>query len=508
MSLINDVLRDMDKRQASTGALHGDNAPLVVPEPTRKKWPPSWVLLLVVGLSLGAFGVLLLQNHFLPVAPPSPVHSSNTPPHPDAPAPVTSNVTVLSVAAPPASSVAESDRLTSPAGQPAPDAEPSAATTQSDVELTLETRSQASTHPTDSVADPVTNTETGSVTNTETGSGSPDEAQLTPFPSTSVPGADEQPPPPAEASASDATTPLQAVADSNPALVVVHLQPDTRVNLRTQPNTGSRVLAIVDHTHALTLIDSTDDFHLVSLEDGRTGWVSRQFSSLSPYSERAPTLRTEPATVAPAVRSPTQSQPPPDPPRQPIRPPATAETLYRQALQALERRDSTAAETALHRALAANPSHRDALDTLAALMLRQQRHTELESLLTTLVTTHARQLHARVLAERGEHRQALAVLSSLTPSERDAATFATLGALQQLTGQHQDAAHNFRQALAQGHTQASTWAGLAVSLEALGQDDEARRAWQAVLNSPNADPALIAHARTRVGPSSTSGDRR
>lgn len=500
MSLINDVLRDMDKRQASTGALHGDNAPLVVPEPTRKKWPPSWMLLLVVGLSLGAFGVLLLQNHFLPVAQPSPVPSSNTPPHPDAPAPVTSNVTVLSVAAPPAAPATESDRLTSPADQPAPDAEPSAATTQSDVELTLETRSQASTHPTDSVAD--------SVTNTETGSSSPEEARLTPFPSTSVPGADEQPPPPTEASTSAATTPIQAVADSNPALVVVHLQPDTRINLRTQPNTGSRVLAIVDHTHTLTLIDSTDDFHLVSLEDGRTGWVSRQFSSLSPYSERAPALRTEPATVAPAGRRSTQSQPPPDPPRQPIRPPATAETLYRQALQALERRDSAAAETALHRALAANPSHRDALDTLATLMLRQQRHTELESLLSTLGTAHARQLHARVLAERGEHRQALAVLSSLTPSERDAATFATLGALQQLTGQHQDAAHNFRQSLAQGHTQASTWAGLAVSLEALGQDDEARRAWQAVLNSPNADPALIAHARTRVGPSSTSGDRR
>jgi hypothetical protein len=65
----------------------------------------------------------------------------------------------------------------------------------------------------------------------------------------------------------------------------VFLPPDTRVNLRAEPSLTSTVLLILDASAELQLLSMDESFYEVRTAEGVVGWVSREFSSLSPYSE-------------------------------------------------------------------------------------------------------------------------------------------------------------------------------------------------------------------------------
>jgi hypothetical protein len=67
----------------------------------------------------------------------------------------------------------------------------------------------------------------------------------------------------------------------------VFLPPDTRVNLRAAPSLSSPVLRILDANAELWLLETTDDFYQVRSAEGIVGWISRDFSSLAPYSTPA-----------------------------------------------------------------------------------------------------------------------------------------------------------------------------------------------------------------------------
>jgi hypothetical protein len=77
---------------------------------------------------------------------------------------------------------------------------------------------------------------------------------------------------------------LDAAETADQHLSPVFLPPGTRVNLRAAPSLSSPVLRILDSTAELQLLDTRESFYQVRSSDGVAGWISRDFSSLRPYS--------------------------------------------------------------------------------------------------------------------------------------------------------------------------------------------------------------------------------
>jgi hypothetical protein len=70
----------------------------------------------------------------------------------------------------------------------------------------------------------------------------------------------------------------------------VFLAPGTRVNLRAAPSLASPVLRILDalvEDVELQLVEAGEAFYQVRTAEGIVGWVSRDFSSLTPYAAPA-----------------------------------------------------------------------------------------------------------------------------------------------------------------------------------------------------------------------------
>lgn len=430
MSLINDVLRDMDRRQARPHGLSTLVDDTVTVPPLRpRRWPPSWAMLLGVGLALGVLGGYLLYGQQRAAG-----HDQR----------------------------AVDAMIRTPAAEPA---EANAATTQ-------ETAAHA---PAASPSAPMTETAQRP---------SPEAAEAPSAEATTPPAADPAP-------VTTATPPAPAPARQ------VFIAPGKRVNLRAAPSLDSTVLHVISARSDLLLVDSHPHFLQVRTADGTTGWVSRDFAALEPHA-------AAPTEAAPPVQATQATAPPPAPATAPA---ARAAGEQLNALRALERGDSAAAESALRRALAADPGHSEALNTLAALLLRQQRSAELEALLADLLhVPRAAVLHARLLADRGDAAGALRSLEGVGEDSLDGEALTVLGALRQRVGRHAEAVAAYRKAIARGQRAATTWAGLAISLEALAEHGPARSAWEQTLAATPLDPALERHARSRLSVLRGTGD--
>ncbi|MFN2309958.1 MAG: tetratricopeptide repeat protein, partial [Gammaproteobacteria bacterium] len=171
---------------------------------------------------------------------------------------------------------------------------------------------------------------------------------------------------------------------------------------------------------------------------------------------------------------------------------------YADALGALGD-DASAAEAALRAALAAVPGHAEAAQTLATLLLRQGRQGEAEAVLRAALAVDAQQpalraLHARLLAERGDDRAAVALLQGTQDPEAQA----LLGALQQRLGDHAAAATAYRQALSAAPARGAWWLGLAISLEHDRQPAAALAAYRRALADAALADQITAYVRGRI----------
>jgi hypothetical protein len=121
----------------------------------------------------------------------------------------------------------------------------------------------------------------------------PAEPEVTPDPvappQEATPGTDAATPP-------DRASPLEedipawsaAPQTAEGDLPRVFLPPDTRVNLRAAPAPSSPVLRILDARAELRLLEVDEAFYQVRSDQGIVGWVSRDFSSLTPYASPVP----------------------------------------------------------------------------------------------------------------------------------------------------------------------------------------------------------------------------
>ncbi|TVP78801.1 MAG: SH3 domain-containing protein [Thioalkalivibrio sp.] len=71
-------------------------------------------------------------------------------------------------------------------------------------------------------------------------------------------------------------------------LARVFLPPGTRVNLRAAPSLDSPVLRVLEAPVELQLLETGEAFYQVRSPEDIVGWVSQEFSSLTPYVTPAP----------------------------------------------------------------------------------------------------------------------------------------------------------------------------------------------------------------------------
>lgn len=149
----------------------------------------------------------------------------------------------------------------------------------------------------------------------------------------------------------------------------------------------------------------------------------------------------------------------------------------------LERGRQTEAELAFAEALRLDADALSAREALAALYLNAGRLAEAESLLRQGLVKNPRaaalaRLQARLLADRGELGPAIAVLELARPGLRDDPDYhALLAALYQRAGDNAHAAQTYGELLRLRPAQASWWLGLGLALEAEGDAAGAAQAF-------------------------------
>lgn len=181
-----------------------------------------------------------------------------------------------------------------------------------------------------------------------------------------------------------------------------------------------------------------------------------------------------------------------------------AEGEYRRAVDLVEKGRMADAEKHLKLALRVSETHTRARELLAGLMLQQGHWRDAQQLLEQgidKVPAHYpfAQLLARVHVEHGAEEKALTVMEE---SRRAGASnpdyLAFLAALYQRTGKHAEAVNTYKEAVMLNPREGRSWLGLAISLEAVQDWDNAGAAYQRAIGSGTLDDKLLQYARQRL----------
>jgi MSHA biogenesis protein MshN len=165
----------------------------------------------------------------------------------------------------------------------------------------------------------------------------------------------------------------------------------------------------------------------------------------------------------------------------------TAEAYFRRAALLLGYGRVSEAEDQLAAALRADPAHAAARQAYVSLLLEQRRLELAQRLLREALAINPEQptfalAAARIHAGQREYSAALEVLERAGPAPGNPDFQAMRGAVLQRLGRHGEAVDAYQQAVRGGAAQpATTWIGLAISLESLGRKNEAATAYRRAL---------------------------
>lgn len=190
--------------------------------------------------------------------------------------------------------------------------------------------------------------------------------------------------------------------------------------------------------------------------------------------------------------------------RVPTSPGERAAEDYDRAMKALRNGNRVRAESLLRKALSDRPGYTDARVLLAAVLMRAKRDGEALHLLSDGIKDGAGNdsrlalLQARILAGEQKLSAAVAALKRNSPPvEDDPAYHAQLAAYEEQAGQYQAALAEYRSLVAQSPDNARWWLGLAIALDQLG-DDGANSAYRRALNAGGLPRKAAAYARGRL----------
>jgi len=180
------------------------------------------------------------------------------------------------------------------------------------------------------------------------------------------------------------------------------------------------------------------------------------------------------------------------------------ENLYQSAYDYLLAKNHVQAQEELRNALMLMPSHNKSRELLAGIYIKNSRIVEARTLLQygmRISPTHTifAKLYARILMDQNDNITAISVLLRNPPSQRaDVDYHALLAALYQKNDQHHKAATLYSQLLKLRETNGVWWLGMAISLEALGNQSQAKLAYEKAGKSGNLSKGLYQYSHQRM----------
>lgn len=225
----------------------------------------------------------------------------------------------------------------------------------------------------------------------------------------------------------------------------------------------------------------------------------------APPPPAAPARQQHKASVpAPAPTVATKEEPDLERTLRPPTPEERAEALYRKGVGLLRSGQDHKGERALQSALAIDPSHTAARETLTVVYLEKRRLEAAKHLLAEGIAMRPGYAPfssrlARIYVEQGDETRALQLLESKRAQIKpDGAYFGLLGTLYQRASRHEEARDAFRQALSLQADDGRWWMGLGISLEALRDWAAARDAYQRCLMITKTEPRVRQYAQQRL----------
>ncbi|MFV2061470.1 MAG: tetratricopeptide repeat protein [Gammaproteobacteria bacterium] len=181
-----------------------------------------------------------------------------------------------------------------------------------------------------------------------------------------------------------------------------------------------------------------------------------------------------------------------------------AENQYQSAYKYILSGDTINAQEALRNALMVMPGHTKSRELLAGIYIKNGRIVEARTLLQygmRISPEHTifAKLYARILMDENDIVTAISVLLRNPPEQSvDADYHALLAALYQKNNQHHEAASVYNQLLKLRDSNGVWWLGMAISLEALGKNSQARLAYEKAKISGNLSTGLVKYSNQRV----------
>ena len=181
-----------------------------------------------------------------------------------------------------------------------------------------------------------------------------------------------------------------------------------------------------------------------------------------------------------------------------------AERAYQEGYDLIAAHRYRKAETALRSALALDPAHIKAREMLVGVFISQGRWVEASELLRVGVEMSPqhhtfRKLYARSLMQLKRDQQAIEVLSSHKPPvAQDPEHYAILAALYQRQGNHGAATRTYSEMLKVRPQMGIWWVGMGISLEAMGEQQQAVAAYQQARKSGSLNGDVARYTDNRL----------
>ncbi|MBI1423970.1 MAG: tetratricopeptide repeat protein [Gammaproteobacteria bacterium] len=188
----------------------------------------------------------------------------------------------------------------------------------------------------------------------------------------------------------------------------------------------------------------------------------------------------------------------------PLRREQRAEVAYQEGYDRLALHKVTQAEQSLRQALVIAPDHVRARELLAGLLIQQGRWVETAELMKQGVQLLPAnlvfvKLYARTLMQLNRDQQAITLLQQHAPGiAQDPDYYALLAALYQRQQNHLAAANTYSQILKLRPDTGIWWVGMGISLEALGKQQEAQRAYARARQTGNLRGDLARYTDNRL----------
>jgi len=181
-----------------------------------------------------------------------------------------------------------------------------------------------------------------------------------------------------------------------------------------------------------------------------------------------------------------------------------AEQEFRRAVALVNQGRIAEGMDGFRNALALDPAHEAARQTLVALLLEAKRVDDAAAVLKNGLAanpdnTPFAMLLARIMVERNDVPGALSVLQRhAAPPDRNPDFHAFAGALYQRLGRHKEAIDQYHAALQLAPSAGVWWVGLGISLQAAEQPKEALEAYTRARSSGNLAPELLSFVDQRL----------